>query len=476
MKNLFLMFFCFCALSIHISGQSQFTKQTSAQNFTSQMPETITITYPIGGEVFAVGSNPIITYSSSLDNSGLINLDYSTDGGTSWDTIATSTEDNGYYTSWIVPNTPSSNCKIRVSDVDGNPSAVSSGLFTIMDTVSNLSQGLLAYYPFNGNANDASGNGHNGSSNGGISWVNDRFNNPMSAISFDGINSRIEVPHSDKLNYSNDTLSLSLWFNIAQHVAFGGLVCKGNQVSNYCVSDRLDKKLAIDINHFSSTTEEILTTMTFLTNEWHHLIVIYTPSKINLYVDGQFNNQITLSKLPLINTAPLYFGVDADGDWEYLKGKLDEIRIYNRALTDIEILELYNKSPETTPDITLQPISQTVTEGQTVTFTVEATCAGPIGFQWWAGDNQWNNGDKNGRLTVINTSNSSTLTITNANIAEDNNNKFTCEVKNLDGYPAVGYWVNSNEVNLAVQPPDQFTEQTSISLTGVNWFGCVGRL
>ena len=106
---------------------------------------------------------------------------------------------------------------------------------------------------------------------------------------------------------------------------------------------------------------------------------------------------------------------------------------------------------QTTPNITLQPVSQTVTEGQSVTFRVEATCSGPLGFQWWAGgSNQWNNGDKGGRLTIVNTSNSSTLTITNVNIAQDNNNVFACEVKNLNGYPASGYWVNSQTAQLTV--------------------------
>ena len=87
---------------------------------------------------------------------------------------------------------------------------------------------------------------------------------------------------------------------------------------------------------------------------------------------------------------------------------------------------------------------------------------GPLGFQWWNGlGGQWNNGDKNGRLSVVNTSNSSTLTITNTNFAEDNDNQFLCEVKNLDGYPANGYWINAaNTATLLIQ----FTEQTSISL------------
>jgi hypothetical protein len=100
------------------------------QSFTIQAPGTIIVTYPAGGEVFEIGSNPIITYSS-VGNSGYVNLDYSTDGGAAWDTIAIHQLDDGDYEGWIVPNTPSENCKIRVSDVDGNPSMLSDSIFTI---------------------------------------------------------------------------------------------------------------------------------------------------------------------------------------------------------------------------------------------------------------------------------------------------------------------------------------------------------
>ena len=98
--------------------------------FTIQSPGTIIITYPTGGEVLEIGSNPIITYSS-LENSGYINLDYSTDGGISWNVMAANTIDDGDWRSWIVPNTQSTSCKIRVSDSDGNPSVISDGLFMI---------------------------------------------------------------------------------------------------------------------------------------------------------------------------------------------------------------------------------------------------------------------------------------------------------------------------------------------------------
>lgn len=91
--------------------------------------EDITITYPQGGEVFIIASNPIITYTST-GTSGYVSLDYSTDGGINWNLISSNETANGKYT-WKIPNTPSDKCKIRIKDVDGYPSVISKGLFII---------------------------------------------------------------------------------------------------------------------------------------------------------------------------------------------------------------------------------------------------------------------------------------------------------------------------------------------------------
>jgi len=62
-----------------------------------------------------------------------------------------------------------------------------------------LDSGLMAYYPFNGNANDASGNGNNAVFNN-ASLTNDRFGNPNSAYSFNGIDNYIRVPNASAIN------------------------------------------------------------------------------------------------------------------------------------------------------------------------------------------------------------------------------------------------------------------------------------
>ncbi|MGZ5254993.1 MAG: hypothetical protein ACXWV4_11635, partial [Flavitalea sp.] len=79
----------------------------------------------------------------------------------------------------------------------------------------NLGQGLIAYFPFNGNANDISGNGNNGIPLNGVQPTTDRFGVANSAYYFDGINDYIRVPYASGMNPSN-AISIALYFNSEQ--------------------------------------------------------------------------------------------------------------------------------------------------------------------------------------------------------------------------------------------------------------------
>src|SRR3990170_3826674 len=93
-------------------------------------PQVITVTSPNGGETWQAGSSHNITWTSSCF-SGNVKLEYSTDAGSSWITIIASTSNGGTYP-WSVPNTPSTNSLVRVSDAaDGTPNDISNAVFTI---------------------------------------------------------------------------------------------------------------------------------------------------------------------------------------------------------------------------------------------------------------------------------------------------------------------------------------------------------
>jgi uncharacterized protein (DUF1330 family) len=91
--------------------------------------QSITVTTPNGGEVLQVNTGYYINWSSGgISN---IKIEYTANNGNTWDTIVSSTPNSGSY-NWTVPNTPSTNCKVRISDAaDGSPSDVSDSVFTI---------------------------------------------------------------------------------------------------------------------------------------------------------------------------------------------------------------------------------------------------------------------------------------------------------------------------------------------------------
>jgi Leucine-rich repeat (LRR) protein len=99
--------------------------------FTIAEQRTLTVTAPNGAENWEASTNQTITWNStgSIAN---VKIEYSTDSGGSWNIIAASTPNNGSY-SWTVPNTPSNNCLVKVSDTAGPASDSSNAVFTIAE-------------------------------------------------------------------------------------------------------------------------------------------------------------------------------------------------------------------------------------------------------------------------------------------------------------------------------------------------------
>jgi hypothetical protein len=91
---------------------------------------TVTVISPNGGEEWRVGSQKIITWTST-GTVGNVKIEYTTDNGTVWTEIVSSTANEGSYP-WTVPDTISSQCFIRVSEIDGSPSDVSDSVFSIV--------------------------------------------------------------------------------------------------------------------------------------------------------------------------------------------------------------------------------------------------------------------------------------------------------------------------------------------------------
>lgn len=88
-------------------------------------------------------------------------------------------------------------------------------LFNASFAQSGLTRGLIAYYPFDGNANDVSGNGNNGTPENNIQLTADRFGIANSAYNFDGVDDYIRIPNSSSLDVST-AMSVALYFKASQ--------------------------------------------------------------------------------------------------------------------------------------------------------------------------------------------------------------------------------------------------------------------
>lgn len=116
---------------IHEKGANTSLSDVSDAVFSIVSPPVLVISSPNGGEKWNVGSAQYITWKNlrTLSN-GFVKIDYSTDNGSSWKNIIKTTRNIGKY-AWIVPNTPSANCRIRIAEINGSLVDISDDTFVI---------------------------------------------------------------------------------------------------------------------------------------------------------------------------------------------------------------------------------------------------------------------------------------------------------------------------------------------------------
>ena len=222
--------------------------------------------------------------------------------------------------------------------------------------------GLVGWWPFNGNANDESGNNNNGTVNG-ATLTSDRFGNGGKAYSFDGVD--------DFINYGNsilnlaDKASVSFWFkktnfnNIPQSIYNKRRSLVGDGFlfgfsQNSCAA-ALNREPGIFVSPYGTPFVEFDST-------WNHAVVTWNDSILSLYLNGIKRTEKALPSGPFIGSEPFYLGkgfdVDPGGGIRAFDGKIDDVTIYNRALTQQEITALY-QGANTTANCPTFPASLT---------------------------------------------------------------------------------------------------------------------
>ena len=215
-----------------------------------------------------------------------------------------------------------------------------------------LTNGLVAYYPFSGNANDESGNARNGTVVG-AHLTTDRFGNASNAYAFTNMGEYIVV-HNSLHPQGYVDLTYSLWVTWPApvssvsllNVATVGANGMFTSYSRSCVGFHNVGGPLIFYSHQSANDAWFYQWPTnFLVGEWHQIVVTKTGTTVRLYLDGNLNEQRSLgAALQNVTSTELFIGQNGTNthlNGEQFLGKLDDIRIWNRVLTDQEIRELY---------------------------------------------------------------------------------------------------------------------------------------
>ncbi len=209
-----------------------------------------------------------------------------------------------------------------------------------------ITDGLVGYWPFNGNVNDLSGNNNHGTLHG-PSQTTDRFDNENNAYYFDGLNDYIDFPASiiDNLNQG----AIAFWSNISSTGDHQMVWARnGVDVPNWMGLSIVKPNFASPIkSYFRSSNSSAISNDTYCAydNQWHFVVCMWDTEEVSYWVDGVK----VASDVPNgsnTGTGTGFWLGNAVSNREYwTKGKIDDLSIYDRVLTIEEINKLYTTRP-----------------------------------------------------------------------------------------------------------------------------------
>ena len=208
-------------------------------------------------------------------------------------------------------------------------------------------QGLVAWYPFNGNANDESGNGNNGIVTS-ATLTTDRLGNSNSAYNFSGVNclTRIDAQINTSSIDNSHEYSLSIWVKkIGNGCSTQPRILEFFSTTNGALqlnwdvvnTDYIEVETINNSAVFQATSYHYSNWL----NNWNNVVFTAKTGSAKLYLNGVLVNSFTFNGLPSLASS-VSFGRMNHPTYNAINGALDDIGIWNRALTQEEITCLFN--------------------------------------------------------------------------------------------------------------------------------------
>ena len=299
-------------------------------------------------------------------------------------------------------------------------------------------------------ARDSSGYGNDGTIYG-ATWVDGKYGE---ALSFDGIDDYIEVPDSDSLDIT-DAITIEAWVKPSPG-DYRTIVSKG-YLESYALRIARDSEPIMAFFTLDPNNPHAIagTYNNIANNQWWHIAGTYDGNHVRLYINGELDDSEAYTGTITTLSTPLRIGkLSGTTKTECFNGIIDEVSIYNRALSADEIKTLYEgKKPALS--LTKSASPSTIQEGETTTISIRVENTGtgdanavevsdtiPLGFKLISGSKSESFGDiKSGDYRTF----EYTLKATGSG-------KFTCDhatatYKDTDGN---SYSAASNSVTLQV--------------------------
>jgi len=208
-----------------------------------------------------------------------------------------------------------------------------------------LQNRLIAHYLFHGNAHDSAGNRNDGIVYG-ATLTKDRLGNQNGAYYFDGIDDFIIVPDDDNLSPTDNTLTIAIWAKI-YYPGNRFFLYKGDSQFNreYSMGIRLDSLASFGINNqggFHSDQFGVGSVSILEEDTWYHIVGTWDGRNHKIYINGLLENSTT-PQVEIGNyDSDLYIGSYGGEITQYaIHAVIDDIRIYNKVLSDAEVYELF---------------------------------------------------------------------------------------------------------------------------------------
>jgi hypothetical protein len=280
--------------------------------------------------------------------------------------------------------------------------------------------GLVGYWPFNGNASDESGNGNNGTVNG-ATLTTDRFGVANKAYNFDGTNNYISLAGTNNLDFSQGATFLA-WVN-SSDLRMASIVDKEYGCVSYGYRLNLRNNGDVWAEHGcygapQSGTNTSIAPASYTPNNWFFIAGVLNPitGTNSIYINGVLINTVNVIQM-INNSKTIEFGrAYSPVTYEFFKGVLDDIGIWNRALSECEIQDLYNSQlgSFSNATVSINPTSSAI--GSNATLSVST----PIqSIQWQSNPSNigWVNLSDNVNYNGVN---NDTLVVSNMQLSNHN--------------------------------------------------------